>query len=228
MVTTDPFEFEEIADAHRKQKEFETAGNYYNAASSGHLMRIRFSNKSIEKGRDPSFLRLDPFGIACRDRLLSAICHNVENETDRVETLCRRGELLTRDAVRHESSIIDEAAKKGLCWELIGDFRLLRDATGYREAYDHADAQYQSVENHHGWQMETGFRLPISLVVELAKEVGIGFTNYTEGQVQVWDLTERIAFKIEYFPQVVDELSAKALAAYDRGGAERNDNNGSP
>ena len=144
------------------------------------------------------------FGYAISDLLAGALCYRLAGATSRCRRHCEQGELTVRDLL--DEAVYTSDARIGLFHEIIGDFRLVGALGDHDEAYEVAAKRYETVDNDLGWSMEGGFEDAIQIPLELAESVGMGVDDDRRNELTYLSLDERIEFKRERYPEIVDAV----------------------
>lgn len=196
-------DYREYAQSKRQSSDLETAGAYYVAAARGSLMKFRrLPSDLTDASADSPPPKPYDFGYAMSDLLLGALCFRLAGVLTRCRYHCEQGEVIVSDVL--EEPVFTTDAQVGLCHELQGDFRLVADLGNHDEEYALAADRYEKVENDLGWSMESEFEDAIQIPLELAESVGRGVSSERRNELMYLSLEERIAYKREAYPEIID------------------------
>ena len=200
-----PYEYREIAEKFRRNGLYQDAAEYYTTAAYGCLMHSRplpeHTDEKYRPVRDPI-----EFSYGIRNFLYGALCYQFSNQVTRCQNHCRQAILILTSYKDTEQ--FGEAARNGICYELIGDFRLVGDLGRHNAAYERAAEHYESIapERHHNWQLEPEFAITIMQFLNLAEAVNIDFDTEDYVAISIHSLSHRINAKQEWFPEVVQRI----------------------
>lgn len=210
-------EYERFAQEQRQEGNLPLAGAYYIAAAHGHFMRFRRQPSSIDDKSLKEIMEKEdpltsprfhwPTGIGGGIRYLIAggLCFRLVNERDRCQTCCKQGILFLQDILDHESADM-ELPTIGLYHEMIGDLRLVGLLGEYEASYDAAYKRYRDADSDLGWSMEDDFDDLMLTVLQLAESVEYEISTETREQVYRTSLEERIRFKRNHYPQIIERV----------------------
>lgn len=206
-MTFDGFERQSThARSLHAERRYEEAANHYAAAANEML------GASRELPGDAGYvdqLNPDKLGRGLEQLLRAGICFRLSDHRLRAERKCKEGILVVRDIAENEP-VFESPARQGLAQEVIGDFRLVGGLEGYDEEYVTASELYATYEEGEHeqvqWQSEPEFEYNISLFLELADVVGYPVSEDTAHDIRVRSLSERIQFKRQAAPDVLEQL----------------------
>ena len=143
------------------------------------------------------------YGI--REHIYGSLSYRFDDQMDRCQNQCQQGILLLED-LRDYDSFGEDNARKGICWELIGDYRVVGALDQQDFAYERAAKYYETVpqERHHNWSGEPEFSVSIMQFIDIAKSAGIEFDDTRYKEISVYSLTRRINTKKRSFPEIIN------------------------
>jgi hypothetical protein len=209
-------EYEHFAREHRQSGNLTTAGLYYVATAHGNFMRFRrlpstTNDNSTEDTADngtPGSPRLrwpTALGISVVYMTAGGLCFRLADAMDRSHTCCTQGTLFLQDILDHESADI-ASPQIGLYHEMIGDLRLVGGLGDHDAAYERAHERYRTADSDLGWSMEDDFDDVMQFVLELADSVDYGISEETWEQIYRLSLEERITFKRDNYPTIINRV----------------------
>lgn len=211
-------EYKHFAQKQRQQGNLTTAGAYYVSTAHGNLMRFRrqpswIDDKPIEDtiDDDKSLLSSSWFrwptalGRGIKYMTAGGLCFRLANAMDRCQACCTQGTQFLQDVLDHEGTDI-ESTRVGLYHEMIGDLRLVGQLGDHKASYDAAYERYRTAEHDLGWSMEDDFDDMMLYVLELADSVDYGISEDTWEQIYRLSLEERIQFKREEYPHIIERV----------------------
>lgn len=206
MSTSKPLRHKKFAQRCRKNGDLERAAIYYHSAANGWLMQSRKLPDELPESEKDVYLASSDFGWGIKCWLASGLCFRLADKDGRATNRCQQAILYVCDLLKHEPQFQPERRKpiKGLCHEIIGDFRVVGTIDGVNRAYDQAERIYDEVSNPVQWQSEDDFHAVITVSLELAESVGYNIPNRTE--IEINSLASRIDFKQDDFPIILNKV----------------------
>jgi hypothetical protein len=210
-------EYEDFARDQRQKGNVTIAGVYYVATAHGNFMRFRrqpstIDDESMEDLIDEKesltssrFRWSTGLGRAITAMIAGGLCFRLADTMDRCQANCTQGTLFLQDVLDHEGNYI-ASPRIGLYHEMIGDLRLVGELGDYDEAYNTAHKRYRNAEHDLGWSMEDDFDDLMFIVRELANSVEYEISEDTWEQIYRLSLEERIRFKREEYPHIIDRV----------------------
>jgi hypothetical protein len=196
----------EAAKEARVEGNNERAGRYYALAAFERLVMTDGSHRAWLAAGAQALLR-------------SAICYRIAPNAEACETRCHQGMAIIQDA---DELVYDEKPLHGLRDEIIGDFRLIGELGGHREAYETARETYAAHEaaqsdtwNTIRWQSEDEFQLSLSPFLHVAWAVGHEFEN--PSRIRNSSLLARIDAKADLFEDFLFEVEEKGVWTWSEG-----------
>lgn len=210
-------EYEDFARDQRQSGNLTIAGVYYVATAHGNFMRFRRqpstiddeSMKDIIDEKEPlnssRFRWSTGLGRAITAMIAGGLCFRLADAMDRCQSCCRQGTLFLQDVLTHEGTHM-ASPQIGLYHEMIGDLRLVGQLGDHEASYDAAYERYRNAEHDLGWSMEDDFDDMMQYVLELADSAEYGISEDTWEQIYRLSLEERIQFKREEYPHIIDRV----------------------
>lgn len=210
-------EYKDFAREQRQQGNLTVAGAYYVSTAHGYLMRFR---RKPSWGNDDSmedhigeeeplssswFRRSTGLGPGMRYMIAGGLCFRLGDAMERCRSCCRQGILFLQDVLDHEDTHM-ASPQIGIYHEMIGDLRLIGELGDHESSYESARERYRTSEHDLGWSMEDDFDDMMHYVLELADSVDYGISEDTWEQIYRLSLEERIRFKREEFPQIIEHV----------------------
>ena len=143
--------------------------------------------------------------MGIRYMIAGGLCFRLADEMERSQACCKQGTLFVQDVLDHESSGM-ESPTIGLYHEMIGDLRLVGLLDNHETSYDAARERYRNAESDLGWSMEDDFDYLMLTVLQLADSVDYNISTETREQVYRTSLEERIRFKRDHYPQIIERV----------------------
>lgn len=100
----------------------------------------------------------------------------------------------------------DRTTRIGLYHEVIGDLRLIGELGDHQTAYKAAHDRYRGAGHDLGWSMEDDFDDMMRYVLKLANSVDYGISDDTREQIFRFSLEERIQFKRDHLPTIIEQV----------------------
>lgn len=198
-------EYRRYARNNRREGHLETAGTYYVAAARGSFMQFRpIPDGTTDPDADPTPRNSIKFGFGVSGLLIGALCYRLAGKHRRCRRHCEQGESIVNDVL--DEGLYTSDARIGLFHELCGDFRLIGNLGDHDDPYVAAAKRYEKVKNILGWSMEGGFEDAIQIPLELAESVGMGVDDDRKNELTYLSLEERIDFKRETYPEIIDAV----------------------
>lgn len=211
-------EYKHFAQEQRRSGNLAVAGAYYIATAHGNLMRFRrqpstIDDESIEDIIDEEQSPLDspwfrwPTGLGkgMRYMIAGGLCFRLADKMDRCRACCTQGMALLQYVLNHEGAGI-ASPRIGLYHEMVGDLKLVGELGDHEASYDAARERYRNAESDLGWSMEDDFDDLMYIVLELAESVDYGISADTREQIYRTSLEERIRFKRNHYPQIIERV----------------------
>lgn len=200
MTARDYFE---AARRVRSDDQLHTAAGYYTSSAYGHLMQFRTLETTTTGDLSPKHM-----GYFARNLLLGALCYRIAGETHRSRATCEIGVRIIEDVKENERAFRRPKTKPpiGLCYELIGDFRLIGKIDSSDESYEKAQRYYETVENPRQWAVEPEFEIQMIAFLELADGTDYDVPDAKRGIIRTQSLVERIEYKRENFEKIIESV----------------------
>lgn len=181
----------------------QAAANYYVASAHGHLMKFRTLGEETTGTISPK-----NFGYFSRNLSLGALCYRIAGEQCRSEASSNIGIRIIEDVRENEASfrLPNPDPPIGLCYELIGDLRLIGALGAHEEAYRGAERHYDTVENPGQWSVEPEFEIQMITFSELADSTDHELPEEKSGTIRYQSLIERIRYKRDHFEEIVRSI----------------------
>lgn len=207
-MTRQAYEYIEFADAQRDAGKYETAGNFYFAASHWFLFRFRHLSTDGDDGAENTYLSTQKLAGWERRILRGVLCYRISGNLARCRNHCEQGILIAEDLHDNERDFGGnwQEAHMGLCHELIGDLRLYGALGDHQAAYDEARGVYETIDNHLGWQAEDEFHALISPLLTFAAAISHEIDFETENTIKNESLLERIDYKKEHYEDIIEQV----------------------
>ena len=103
--------------------------------------------------------------------------------------------------------MVSEPARRGWCYEVIGDLRILGGLDDAQESYEKAADCYADVENDIGWLGEPEFTIVLTGFFDLADAADHDVPRQKKSRITTESLAERIAYKREHVPDLVAAIA---------------------
>lgn len=203
-MSKDQTSYGDFANRLRTEEKLETAGAYYTSAAYEGIRDFRWSpDFLIEQSME--YPNVSSFGWGLRELLLATLCYRLDGNEGRARNRAQQGVIIVEDVQQYEE-LFQNDPRQGWCHEVIGDFRLVAGLAGYDESYKKGAALYQGIENPIGWQSESEFEFFMQPLVMFANSVDYGLDDETESAIRRRSLTDRIAYKRDHYPKIVEQV----------------------
>lgn len=196
--------YETFAGKLRREGELLMAGDYYTAGAYDRIKSFRWSPEYLEE-HSPQYPNPTYLVWGLQKLLLATLCFRLDGNSDRAENRARQGILIVEDVQQHED-LFQYNPRQGWCHEAIGDFQLVAGIGGYEESYDEAAELYRGIENPISWQSEDEFEFFMQPLVKFANSVDYGLDDETEITIRRRSLEDRIAYKRNHYPEIIDRV----------------------
>ena len=198
-------EYGELYDAGKaakEQDEFRIAAAYYTHAAYERLGTSEYLVESRDK--PPGWLDI---GRAFRCFLSAIYCHRRSQEPLRAANLAKQALLICEDL---EANVASEPARRGWCYETMGDLRVFSGLNDAQNSYEKAADAYSHVDNIIGWLAEPEFDVMENPLFELADAADHEVPRRKKSRIKSTSFAERIAYKREHMPDLIAAIANDA------------------
>ena len=198
-------QYAEFASMLRQEGHLNEAAAYYIAAARGWLMGFRRPPERAAEDNPLKYPDTVKLAYGLREHMYGALSYRFGGQIGRCQNQCQQGILLLEE-LRDYDPFGKDDARKGICWELIGDYRVIGSLDQHDLAYERAAEYYETVpqERHHNWSGEPEFSVSIMEFINIAKSTGIEFDDQHYKDISTYSLMKRINTKHDLFPEIIN------------------------
>jgi len=195
----------EEAESCRTESNHLDAGDHFTAEAHLEFGDSRRVGKETTHS-DVADINTSTIGLGFKALLRATLSYRLADLPARARNRSRQGILLAEDLREHEP-LFDDPARRGLCYELVGDFRLFGDLDGHRSAYEEARERYETYADESfrqvQWQSEPEFEFPLGVLLELISATDWTIDEETRSGIAYRSLLDRIDYKREHYSTIL-------------------------
>jgi len=186
----------QLAEEVRSNQDFTQAAGLFTSLSHHYFGDSKIRIKPLDENQVEATLGL-------RNLMSAVTCYRLGQEKTRARNLAEQGILVAEDIREHVATF---DAQRALMKEYIGDLRVIADLNRAEDAYRIAHAEYTDIDNPIHWQAEPAFQVLMTEFLSMAKAAGHDIPRMEKPNVKAESLANRIAYKREHFPEIVESL----------------------